>query len=306
MGKQQDFIGFTFDGVHSSDLGILRVSSGSRFSEDLLPSFTDQTLTNPGSEETYYFGTTYTQRVISIDIAYDSMTELHKRKLTQLLGQKKLSKLVFDEYPYKYYLCKPSAAPNLTYVPFGGDGEDRIYKGEGKLTFLVTYPFARSVHKDLDSYLEQDFLNKEEWKVASGLLAFSEPGNTTIDDTSDTPGLVKVYNPGDIPAPFNLYFLFGGSTTIPALSISLAGRALVIGSITKKTGDVGIRINSKTHMIEGFTGTVENPILSGHLYNEYITSGEFFKIPVTETGTLMDFNVTGSLAEKIEYDYLYY
>lgn len=304
MGKQQDFIGFTFDGVHSSDLGILRVSSGSRFSEDLLPSFTDQTLTNPGSEETYYFGTTYTQRVISIDIAYDNMTELHKRKLTQLLGQKKLSKLIFDEHPYKYYLCKPSAAPNLTYVPFGGDGEDRIYKGEGKLTFLVTYPFARSVHKDFDLYVEPDFLSKEEWRVASGLLAFSELGTTNIDDTSDTP--VKVYNPGDIPAPFNLYFLFGGSALIPALTISLAGRALVVGSITKKSSDVGVRINSKTHMIEGFTGTVENPILSGYLYNEHIISGEFFKIPVTETGTLMDLNITGPSAEKIEYDYLYY
>ena len=59
-------------------------------------------------------------------------------------------------------------------------------------------------------------------------------------------------------------------------------------------------------MIEGFTGTVENPILSGHLYNEYITSGEFFKIPVSETDILMDLNITGSPAEKIEYDYLYY
>ena len=305
MGKQQDFIGFTFDGVHSSDLGILRVSSGSRFSEDLLPSFTDQTLTNPGSEETYYFGTTYTQRVINIDIAYDNMTELQKRKLTQLLGQKKLSKLIFDEHPYKYYLCKPSAAPNLTFVPFGGDGKDRIYKGEGKLTFLVTYPFARSVHKDLDLYVKPDFLSREEWRVASGLLSFSELEPIIIDSTSDTP--VKIYNPGDIPAPFNLYFLFNGSTPIPALTISLADHGrLVVGSITKKFGDVGIRINSKTHMIEGFTGTVQNPILSGYLYNEHIISGEFFKIPVTGTGTLMHLSITGPPAAKIEYDYLYY
>lgn len=304
MGKQQDFIGFTFDGVHSSELGILRVSGGSRFSEDLLPSFTDQTLTNPGSEETYYFGTTYTQRVINIDIAYDNMTELQKRKLAQLLGQKKLSKLIFDEHPYKYYLCKPSASPNLTFVPFGGDGEDRIYKGEGKLAFLVTYPFARSVYKDYAEYEELQIWNREEWRIASGLIRLQDLGAAVVDSTSGP--TVKVYNPGDIPAPFNLYFLFDGSNPIPALTISLAGRALVVGSITKKSGDVGIRINSKTHMIEGFTGTVENPILSGHLYNEHITSGEFFKIPVTETGILMDLETTGPLAAKIEYDYLYY
>jgi hypothetical protein len=33
----QDFIGFTFNGKHSSELGIVRTSDGSRFNENLLP-----------------------------------------------------------------------------------------------------------------------------------------------------------------------------------------------------------------------------------------------------------------------------
>jgi hypothetical protein len=32
-----DFIGFTFGGIHSSKLGLVRVSDGSRYNEDLLP-----------------------------------------------------------------------------------------------------------------------------------------------------------------------------------------------------------------------------------------------------------------------------
>jgi hypothetical protein len=32
-----DFIGFSYNGIHSSDLGIIRTSDGSRFNENLLP-----------------------------------------------------------------------------------------------------------------------------------------------------------------------------------------------------------------------------------------------------------------------------
>jgi hypothetical protein len=32
-----DYIGFTFNGRHSSTLGIVRTSEGSRFNENLLP-----------------------------------------------------------------------------------------------------------------------------------------------------------------------------------------------------------------------------------------------------------------------------
>jgi hypothetical protein len=32
-----DYIGFTFNGVHSSELGLVRVSNGSRYETDLLP-----------------------------------------------------------------------------------------------------------------------------------------------------------------------------------------------------------------------------------------------------------------------------
>jgi hypothetical protein len=34
-----DFIGFTFDNIHSSELNLVRVSNGSRYESNLLPSF---------------------------------------------------------------------------------------------------------------------------------------------------------------------------------------------------------------------------------------------------------------------------
>jgi phage-related protein len=63
MGELKgDYIGFTFNGVHSSDLGIVRVSNGSRFDENLLPTIKDKTVEVSGRDGAYYFGSQYTQR----------------------------------------------------------------------------------------------------------------------------------------------------------------------------------------------------------------------------------------------------
>jgi hypothetical protein len=55
-----EYMGFSYNGVHSSDLGIVRVSKGSRFEENLLPTIQDKTVQVPGNDGTYYFGSYYT------------------------------------------------------------------------------------------------------------------------------------------------------------------------------------------------------------------------------------------------------
>ena len=70
-----DFIGFTFDGIHSSELGIVRVSGGDRYEEALVPSLSLKTTNVPGGDGSYYFGTNYTQRNINLQIAFDSLTQ---------------------------------------------------------------------------------------------------------------------------------------------------------------------------------------------------------------------------------------
>ena len=55
MALSGDFIGFTFNNIHSSDMGIIRTSDGSRFNENLLPTFADKTVQVPGGDGIYYF-----------------------------------------------------------------------------------------------------------------------------------------------------------------------------------------------------------------------------------------------------------
>lgn len=294
-----DFIGFSFNEHRSEELGIVRVSDGSRYNEDLVPTTQDKTVQVPGGDGFYYFGSDYTQRQFSINIAFDKLTEKQFRELQQVFGTKELGKLVFDERPYKYYMVK-SSKPQLKYICFGREGEVRTYKGEGTLTFTAYYPFAKSIHKFLNEYSDK---NKEEWKEASGMK--TEKG--TYDTVSDN-GSIPVYNAGDLEADFILKFSFPvNNISIGDMKITLSkenvGKVeafLNLKGFDKKGADTGFQINTKTNLIEGFNAEG----LTGTLYNENITQGDFFKIPPREEG--YQISATGATPTGIVYDYIYY
>lgn len=294
-----DFIGFSFNEHRSESLGIVRVSDGSRYNEDLVPTTQDKTVQVPGGDGFYYFGSDYTQRQFSINIAFDELTEKQFRELQQVFGTKELGKLVFDERPYKYYMVK-SGKPQLKYICFGKEGEARTYKGEGTLTFTAYYPFAKSIFKFLNEYSDK---NKDEWKEASGMKA--EKG--TYDTVSNN-GSISVYNAGDLEADFILKFSFPvDNTPIGDIKITLSkenvGKVeafLDLNGFSKKDADTGFQINTKTNLIEGFNAEG----LTGTLYNENITQGDFFKIPPREEG--YQISVTGATPIEIVYDYIYY
>ena len=293
-----DFIGFSFNEHRSESLGIVRVSDGSRYNEDLVPTTQDKTVQVPGGDGFYYFGSDYTQRQFSINIAFDELTEKQFRELQQVFGTKELGKLVFDERPYKYYMVK-SGKPQLKYICFGKEGE-RIYKGEGTLTFTAYYPFAKSVFKFLNEYGNK---NKNEWKEASGMKA--EKG--TYDIVSNN-GSISVYNAGDLETDFILKFsLPVDNTPIGDIKITLSkenvGKVeafLDLNGFSKKGADTGFQINTKTNLIEGFNAEG----LTGTLYNENIIQGDFFKIPPREEG--YQISVIGATPIEIVYDYIYY
>lgn len=114
----EDFTGFTFGGVHSSDLGIIRVSGGDRYDEQLHPEIKDRTAEVPGLNGEYYFGSDFGSRSFDIEIAFDSLTEEQFRTLRRVFGTKDIKKLIFDERPYKYYMAKIESPIELSYICF--------------------------------------------------------------------------------------------------------------------------------------------------------------------------------------------
>ncbi len=189
---------------------------------------------------------------------------------------------------------------------------ERIYKGEGKISFICHFPFAKSVFKELPE-------GSEEWAISSGILSATTRTGQKIDEYDN--GQIIVYNPGDIETGFRLYCPSSAAGNSIVLQYGESDeRVLVINAVTLKVNgkinnqdvyDDGFIIDTNSGLINGVksisTDLNGNTIIttSDNIYNEYVNSGYFFHLPSsTATAAL---NITGGVeGMQIFYDYLYF
>ena len=290
-----DFCGFTFNGIHSSELNIIRTSNGSRFNETMGAAFQDKTAPIEGGDGLLFWNSFYTNKPFSFQFAYDSLTEPQRRKLAQVFCAKAVGELILDEFPYKAYTVKVQSPLQLNYVPFDDNNGNRIYKGEGTVQFIAYYPYAKSVHKFLDEFDDFYYWNKPQWAEGSGMALYKG-----IYDGTGTN--LKLFNPGDIETDWQAFFSMSDIEELSSstnFTITLNDdKIMSLSSFTHKGNDAYLRINSRTELFEGCNA---EGVLTGNLYNEFHIAGEFFKIPLGES----DFESNVSCA-KIKYSYLYY
>ena len=215
--QYEDFVGFRFGQYHSSEFGLKVISSSNRYEKNLIPNPSDYTSDIAGSDGKYYYGQTYSTREFTINVAFDSVDEETWRKLAQILSTDKLQDLVFDELPFKTYKAKIKSQPDFKFICFDDkETGKRIYKGEGKITFVCYYPYAfgfdkyvvraadnyytpHPERKKQKTYLETEHYNVEgnmgiPWKtgyptieqVQSGELYFNDPADNTKKLIIDT------------------------------------------------------------------------------------------------------------------------
>jgi hypothetical protein len=75
LGLRGSFLGFTYNGIHSSVLGITRTINGSRFSKNLTPELKNVTIEKPKNNGQYWYGATYSQRNFQVSFAFEEITE---------------------------------------------------------------------------------------------------------------------------------------------------------------------------------------------------------------------------------------
>ena len=266
QAEDMDFIGFTFNGHYSKDLGIYRVSDGNRYNDNLYGSFQDTTVQIPGGDGLYYFRTNYTSSAFNISIAFDSLTDAQLRNLRKVFSANAMGPLIFDEWDYKAYSVKIQSPPQLKYICFD-EGGNRVYKGEGTINFVSYYPYASST--------------------------------TTTEGTITTGATISLTNNGDIETDILIWVPINSSTLNTQCTLSLNGKSLKFKvAAKKKNTDAFLRFNSRTNLIEGYQSLSSGP--SGTLYNDSILSGDFFKMPV---GTHTLTAVTNS---QVQFSELYY
>lgn len=295
-----DFIGMEYNGVHSSALGFVRTSNGDRYNLSLLPSFEDQTAQVQGRDETYYFGLNYTDKNISIDIAFDEINESRFRKITKLFSDRKPHKLILDESPYKYYNVKIAESPEIDYLCFDNGGE-RIYKGEGSLSFVAYNPFAQSTYKYLTDY-NSDTMKYWEFKVTKDVAPILNNKIYYTRDSWDnyTPIIFtdeiefpQKYTQCDASKEFNssfVYYIFDGTEYTEVENLELETYRLNPSNYYTKNNDFyyeGGNINEWFFSLD----LLPNQTYQSYTYDTFI-SGEN-KINLYNPGDLeTDFEVT--------------
>ena len=259
-GLKGDYIGFSYNGVHSSDLGIVRVSNGSRFDENLLPTIKDKTVEVPGRDGAYYFGSQYTQRPLKIDFAFDGLTEEKIANIKRLFGDKQIHDLIFDETPYKIYSAKATGSATMKYLVFEEESNKRVYKGEGSVQFTCYDPFARCAFpRGTKQGLAAKYDNIDEWWDASRI---ANGGNF-----GDIPTSCIITIATGLPCGEILEFDAGSSEAY--------GNGKVV--LNWNWGDQTIRAKLDTSLgvAEGYIEDTK----TGKIHNQYFTGNLFYKIP---------------------------
>ena len=155
---QGDFLGFTFNGRHSSEFGIVRTIDN-RMDLNLRPESKDITMEVPGMDGSYYYGTNYTKRNFNIKFAFAAMSEQQLQEMKAWLMDKKIHPLIFDETDYKAYSAKATGMSNVSHLCFEENGQ-RVYRGEGTIQFVCNYPFATSTNNDdITNYINKGDLS---------------------------------------------------------------------------------------------------------------------------------------------------
>ena len=338
---RDDYIGFTYNGHHSSEYRVVRVNTGSRYETSLVPTPKDTTIDAVGRDGLYYVTSKYQQLTFSLNIAFDDLYDEDIRNLKEWLSPKSEGELWFDEDPYKQYSAKITSNPKLSWIAFDEPTKGRVYKGEGTIQFICYYPWASSrfrnlseVYKDVYGVEDPSTLNPvvllpRGWEAASGLEAkkvLETAGTGIVFDRATNSGnfasSASVYNAGNIAAPWQLAFslankgvqkieYFKGEGTSSSDSL---GRLYIDTEPLYNSTEQAFLLDAKLHLLLGIEmpGSPGTYIQTGNVYNYAIVGGDFFNIEPGQ-GTFK-FNPSGGtniifqpdMPGNIVYDYLYY
>lgn len=320
---QGPFLGFTYNGRHSSELGIVRINTGNRAEMPLSPSFKDSTAEVPGGKGLYYFNTQIQQRQFTINFAFDDLDEEDVRELREWLNPLGQGELIFDEEPYKAYTVKPNTQPKLSYLVFDREitttdperGENdppviylpsivtssgRVYKGEGAIGLTAYYPYAKAPSKKLSYYdpntKEGGFGSQDEWKVASDLA------NAKDFSIGDGVNQITLYNCGNIKTPLNIEFSITKKEGIAAIELEEQGTKIgyVYLNASKMEVNSNYTINSKLELILDKDGNARNDLIIANIF-PYLPP----QLNCDLTIRMLDSTDENAIISFIDYDYLY-
>ena len=256
MFDNEGYLGFTFAGHHCSEYGLMVVSDGSRYHQNLSSSFSDTVTSVPGKNGGYYFGTQIQMRDFDINCVFDDMTTHTRNKIQNWLYPNKVGWLIFDEMPYKKYLVKISGIPNFSFLPFDKVKNTEKYiinheilKGELNISFFSFNEFAiRNNDYELPNIYENQTIIQQ--VIDSGIIPDNYElypvlvSNKTIDLVSGEE--FSIYNAGNGISEADFYF------TIQSRYVNNEQDPIIFYN----------EDNAQSYIIQDFSSEFDSPIIS--------------------------------------------
>lgn len=302
---KESYLGFSFAGKHSSEFNIVRVNTD-RYEEEILPPQSSTMVDLSRMDGTTYIDRRFEPRQFSVEFSFDSLTEEDRRKMVFWLKGDKLQELRFDERPYVTYMAKVEGRPTINFIPFDDKDFGRVYKGDGIIEFISPSHLGRSTFKDLTPYRALGLDNIHEWGIASGIR-----DRGFWYDSFDSMGKVNLYNPGDEPSDFKIYFKIPTKISQP-VQIELESSNSpdengfwIIPLVGVHAGDTIYCMDTKLRVIYSVRDNLPDEVLSAPIESNWA------KIPLGEStltlgGGGRELEVQKVGEEKIHYNYYYY
>ena len=220
LNLEGGYLGFTFNGHHSSEYGLVVVSDGDRYHQTLSSNFSDTVVSVPGKNGGYYFGTQLQMKDFTIRCAYDEMTSHMMHKIQNWLYPNRVGWLIFDETPYKKYKVKISNVVEPTFLPFDDVKrvknyilQKEILKGELQISFFSFEEYGyENEDYNLPEKIDINTIIKPQY-IDSGLIpknyshdGICFPHQELSEISNETNFNFMVYNAGNGIAVADFYF----------------------------------------------------------------------------------------------------
>ncbi len=234
VDRGEIYLTFVFDGIDSTQVGVVSVSDGSTYDTPVLPAFTDNSLEVDGYDGRYYFNTRITQKDFTYNCFIDNLSAFQFDQLKSWIRPKKIGKLIRPEEPYRYYWVKVSSVDNLGNIPLTHPDTGGVsYTGNFNVTFTTigqSCGYGMFYYQDDLKYYEYRdiFDDTQDYYYDTGLLYKEEMLPLHVMRTAGTWD-PQIYNPGTYRSKIRLQIT-------PSADIASG----VITLTNETIGDVGI------------------------------------------------------------------
>lgn len=273
---------FIFDGIDCADLGVYAITSGSTYTTNLEPTFSDKKTNVTAYDGQYYYGTQITGQKFTFNMFAENLSYKELNRLRNWLNPRHIGKLITSDEPYKFYYVKPVSIGAIANIPLSSvqtpeqsvlntfvEG-DLVYTGKFTISFETVgsaYGYGLSYYRD-DLLYDAATKYGENYYYNRGLLYkdMSPAARWTISANASQQS-IPFYNPGSAEGK-PIYTITTDESFGPNSKIEIRNNTLnssVVIDVSNLSGSITVNITDQTIIDENgmtYYGRFDGPNLS--------------------------------------------